>query len=187
MSDKLMNVEEFTTKVLGINWNELYPFWRNYLHNVFERRTTTSVQIQSPIGSGKTTIAQIIICYQIYLMHEDEAHKTLLRSVGDTGGVINVMVSERRLFEAVSRMILGSSMIKYVRHHNASRINFRNNIEMLAGDSTTDILGRNLFSVVREIGHYPDVELARMIDRRIQSRFGPSLLPLPLEIFNKDM
>lgn len=143
--------------------------------------------MQSPIGSGKTTIAQIIVCYQLYLMHESDEYQTLLRSVSDTGGVINVMVSERRLFESVSRMILGSSMIKYVRHHNGSRINFRNNIELLAGDSTTDLLGRNIFSIVREIGDHSDVELARMIDRRIQSRFGPSLLPLHLEIYDKDL
>lgn len=187
--DEFLENDYYLGKVYN-NGKNIYPFWRNFLHNFFHDNPDKAfeVALTGAIGVGKTTIASIAL---IYLMYRTMCLKDPQKFYGLSGNsqivfvVMNLTLdlAYQGLYSLIVEAIRLSPWFCErvdIRGKYEYSIEFPKNIALMAGSQTTHTIGKNVLGAVLDEVNFSSapkgsknsvMDMYRNIRRRLESRF----------------
>lgn len=187
--DEFLENDYYLGKVYN-NGKNIYPYWRNFLHNFFHNNPDKAfeVALTGAIGVGKTTIASIAL---IYLMYRTMCLKDPQKFYGLSGNsqivfvVMNLTLdlAYQGLYSLIVEAIRLSPWFCErvdIRGKYEYSIEFPKNISLMAGSQTTHTIGKNVLGAVLDEVNFSSapkgsknsvMDMYRNIRRRLESRF----------------
>lgn len=187
--DEFLENDYYLGKVYN-NGKNIYPYWRNFLHNFFHDNPDKAfeVALTGAIGVGKTTVASIAL---IYLMYRTMCLKDPQKFYGLSGNsqivfvVMNLTLdlAYQGLYSLIVEAIRLSPWFCErvdIRGKYEYSIEFPKNIALMAGSQTTHTIGKNVLGAVLDEVNFSSapkgsknsvMDMYRNIRRRLESRF----------------
>lgn len=187
--DEFLENDYYLGKVYN-NGKNIYPYWRNFLHNFFHDNPDKAfeVALTGAIGVGKTTVASIAL---IYLMYKTMCLKDPQKFYGLSGNsqivfvVMNLTLdlAYQGLYSLIVEAIRLSPWFCErvdIRGKYEYSIEFPKNIALMAGSQTTHTIGKNVLGAVLDEVNFSSapkgsknsvMDMYRNIRRRLESRF----------------
>ena len=183
-------------KYLGANLKgRIYPVWRKALRQVFPNPFYSpyyEVILKGAIGIGKTTIARIIVLYDLYrLLLLENPHKkfNLIPTDRIVIALFNATLglADQVLYEPFKNLIANSEFFQEhldPENKKTSEIRFVNNIGIVAGSRFTHTLGMAVFGGLLDEANFDVIsnqaqESYNALLRRMESRFAQAGGKLP--------
>ena len=187
--DEFLENDRYLGKVYN-NGKNIYPYWRDLLHRFFHDNNTNAYEIclSGAIGTGKTTIASIILIYMIYrtLCLRDPQKFYSLASNAPIVFVVMNLTLELAYTGLYSLIVEAIKMSPWfcervdIRGKYEFSISFPKNIALMAGSQTTHTIGKNVLGAILDEVNFSNapkgsknsvLDMYRNIRRRLESRF----------------
>ena len=138
------------------NGKLIYPYWREFMHNFFHNNPDKAyeVALSGAIGLGKSTIAAVMMTYIIYRTLCLRDPRKFYSLTGNSPIVFVVMnltldLAYGGLYTLIVENIRNSPWFKErvdVRGKYDFIIEFGDGIQLMAGSTTTHVIGKNVIS-----------------------------------------
>ena len=172
------------------NGKLIYPYWREFMHNFFHNNPNKAFEIafSGAIGIGKSTIAAVMMTYIIYRTLCLRDPRKFYSLTGNSPIVFVVMnltldLAYGGLYTLIVENIRNSPWFKErvdIRGKYDFIIEFGDGIQLMAGSTTTHVIGKNVISACLDEVSFSNapkgsknsvMDMYRSIRRRMESRF----------------
>ena len=170
--------------------NLIYPYWKNFLHNLFHNNTENKweIAITGAIGTGKSSVSAIAMMYIMYrtLCLKDPQNFYGLTANSQIVFVVLNLTLDLAMDGLYSLIVEAIKLSPWFQERVSIRgkynysIEFPNNIMFMCGSTVSHTIGKNVIAAILDEVNFSNapkgskksvLELYRNIRRRMESRF----------------
>lgn len=187
--DQFIEDDKYLGKVFE-NGKLVYPFWRNFLHNLFHENPDNKweIAITGAIGTGKSTVSAIAL---IYLLYRTMCLRDPQRFYGLTANSpivfvclnLTIDLAYSGLYSMIVEAIKLSPWFRDrvdIRGKYEYSVEFPKNISLMVASQTQHTIGKNVLGAILDEVNFSNapkgsknsvLDMYRNIRRRLESRF----------------